>query len=326
MTHMPLPTSIDIADGSQTPYKIYQTRSALTNETSMNRANIGSSFCCLACAFDTSHPFATDCRDRYLGFPGTFSYRRCQRCGLVQLHPVPESISSYYRNYPIHHQKSRFFDSLRRRIVGGGYARPPAPALKILDFGCGDGWYLDHLISAGHAAFGFEADTAHAHSLSEHLGTSIYADTDDLVAEHAGTLDLITMHFVLEHLPKPAEAFALVSQLLKPGGQWYFVIPNLASLEFRLFGTLWHGFDVPRHVSYLGEDHVHALAFKAGLQVRRAHAIGSATDFAGSASNIICGRYVPMAFFAALTLGILWSRILPGACRCYWLQKPVIGT
>lgn len=41
------------------------------------------------------------------------------------------------------------------------------------------------------------------------------------------SFDLITANMVLEHLPCPAAAFLEVSRLLRPGGRFVFVTPNL---------------------------------------------------------------------------------------------------
>lgn len=265
--------------------------------------------------------FAAECRDLYLGFPGSFDYVRCTACGLVQLHPIPQDLASYYRSYPIHRRKHSVFSWLRRQVVGSNYASPPAARAKILDFGCGDGWYLEQLAGSGHQPIGFEVDPNHARTLSSRLNIPVYDTAAELETHHAGTIDLITMHFVLEHLPNPAGTFHLMSRLLKPGGRWYFVIPNLASKEWRLFGTKWHGFDVPRHISYLDDPHVRVLAAESSLHVMHARALGSATDFAGSLSTLLLGRYTNAAFYAALPLGIVWSWLFPGACRSYWLEK-----
>lgn len=279
------------------------------------------SFRCLACKSGESCVFASDCRDLYLGFPGAFEYLQCAACGLVQLHPIPHNLAAYYRSYPIHRRKNALFSWLRSRVVAAAYAPPPAMRIKALDFGCGDGWYMQYLQARGHSVLGFEADANHARHLSDQLGAPVYSNAGDLSDHHAGTLDLVTMHFVVEHLPCPSEAFALVSRLLKPGGRWYFVIPSLASLEWRLFGKRWHGFDVPRHISYPEDAHVRMWAERSHLHVDHACPIGSATDFAGSISTVLFGRYTQLAFYAALPCGLLWSRILPGACRYYWLSK-----
>jgi SAM-dependent methyltransferase len=290
-----------------------------------NVAETAPRFACLVCHGTSGTMFARGCRDLYLGFPGLFDYLRCSGCGHVQLHPLPANLAQYYRGYPIHRQKTAFFSWLRRHTVGANYAVPLVRSATVLDFGCGDGWYLQQLAAQGLTAIGFESDPDHAGRLSRDLGVPVFSSLDDLTARHVGTIDMLTMHFVLEHLADPAAAFRLAGILLKPGGLWYFVIPSLDSLEWRLFGRAWHGFDVPRHVSYLNDATVRSLADTAGLAVERVARSGSATDFAGSMSNLVAGRYRPAVFSAFLPLGIAWSRLVPGACKQYRLRKRDAG-
>lgn len=285
-----------------------------------------SGFECLVCRGTAHAVFAAGCRDLYLGFPGYFDYLQCRGCGHVQLHPIPGNLAAYYQGYPIHLKKSRGFSWLRQQVVGAAYGMAPTTPATVLDFGCGDGWYLQRLAAGGHTAIGFEADPGHASRLTRELGITVYSNATDLESRYAGMIDMITMHFVLEHVATPAALFQTAGRLLKPGGVWYFVIPSLESLEWRMFGRTWHGFDVPRHVSYLSDTTVQSLAQAASLTVEAIRPCGSATDFAGSLSNLITGCYRPAVFYAFLPLGMLWSRLFPGACRRYVLRKQGPGS
>jgi SAM-dependent methyltransferase len=56
------------------------------------------------------------------------------------------------------------------------------------------------------------------------------------------------MFHVLEHLPDPRSGLKYAGGLLRPGGTLVIQVPNIHSLQARLFGNLWYGLDVPRHV------------------------------------------------------------------------------
>jgi SAM-dependent methyltransferase len=72
--------------------------------------------------------------------------------------------------------------------------------------------------------------------------------------------DFVTMFHVLEHLPDPRMALSFVKGLLKPGGMLILQVPNVSSLQARLFGNRWYGLDVPRHViNYTPEALEHLL-------------------------------------------------------------------
>lgn len=282
-------------------------------------------FSCLLCHGDACTPVLEHCRDLYVGFGGSFNYVKCTGCNVVQLHPVPTSMADYYRSYPVHRSKTAVFSLLRAVCVANTYYRivsAPKKTSTVVDFGCGDGWYAERLRRRGHDVVGYEPDSKHAHALSERLAMPVFADIDSLLLYYAGRCDVVTMHFVLEHMTRPADAFRVAAELLKPGGTWYFIIPNINSKEFKLFGRFWHGFDVPRHVTYLTPSVVRELTVKHSLVIEQVVETGSVTDFAGTVANLICGRYQPLIFYASIPLGIIWSRFCRQACHAYTIRKP----
>jgi SAM-dependent methyltransferase len=53
---------------------------------------------------------------------------------------------------------------------------------------------------------------------------------------------------VLEHLPDPREALQEAARITRPSGTLVLSLPNPHSLEARLFGPCWAGWDIPRHL------------------------------------------------------------------------------
>jgi SAM-dependent methyltransferase len=281
-------------------------------------------FICVLCEARNSVPVLRGCRDLYLQCDGEFDYVRCASCGVIQLDPVPPTMAEYYRSYPVHRRKSSVFSYVRSLCVRHAYysvARAAAQPQTIVDFGCGDGWYAEHVAGQGHRVAAYETDPQHASTLSGRLGIQVFSELDNLLQEYSGRCDIVTMHFVVEHLRDPLEAFRIAKALLKPRGIWYFIIPNINSIEFRLFRRRWHGFDVPRHVSYLHPAAVESVAWKYALTVQSVKSVGSLTDCAGTVSNLLCGHYSPMCFLAALPVGLLWSMVVRQSCQAYTLRR-----
>ena len=126
-------------------------------------------------------------------------------CGLVQQHPVPADLGALYSDYPIHAGKSGLHEWFRRVVLKDVYFDPrglPAGS-RLLDFGCGDGWFLDATKKAGVTCEGYEFQPDHAGRLSAHLGVRVFGDFDRLVQERQGAYDAITLHNVLEHVADP---------------------------------------------------------------------------------------------------------------------------
>ena len=267
-------------------------------------------FQCLCCGSAQSEPFLLQCKDLYMGKPGQFDYLSCKECGLVQIHPIPADLDQYYETYQVHQRKSWLHELIRPWMMRGVYYKLPAPgkagARRVLDFGCGDGWYLRQLALQGHEAIGFESNPAYASKLAEATGLTIYSDLQALKNEQAERFDCITMHFVLEHVSDLLGTFRLAQHLLKPGGCFYFVIPNMDALEARLFGRNWHYFDPPRHLSFPTLRVIEHLAAASGLVIESKKTFGSPNDLSGTLSNVFLGRYDYRAFCAFMPLAMLW--------------------
>src|SRR4029079_16701889 len=107
---------------------------------------------------------------------------------------------------------------------------------------------------------GFEPGASHAEELSSATGIPIFSDAETLRDKHRGTFDLITMHFVMEHLVDLRGTFALATELLAPGGRMRIVIPNINCCELSIFRRKWHALDPPRHTNFLTKATLRRLA------------------------------------------------------------------
>jgi len=272
---------------------------------------ISSDFRCLSCGSTRPAEFLLQCKDYYMGKAGSFDYYRCETCGLVQLHPVPADMAPYYEMYQVHKPKSRFHELFRKWLMRRVYYNPSTlgRGLRILDFGCGDGWYLREMAREGHQATGFEPNPRHANWLTQSLGIPVFSEIERIESEKKEGFDLVTMHFVVEHLHNLRETFLLAWRLLKPGGRFYFIIPNIESIEARVFKRKWHGFDPPRHILFPTPSVIEKIAEEIGFDIQRKVVFGSPNDLAGTLSTVIFGRFHYLAFCGFLPLALLWCVI-----------------
>lgn len=280
-------------------------------------------FTCMYCRGDQFEVVYADCRDYYLGKPFTVDYVRCADCGLVQQTPVPDDVSVFYEAYPVHGKKSAVHESVRRLVVSAPYfdAEACGERTVLLDYGCGDGWYLDSMKQRGLNLLGFEPNPEYASGVSDRLGLPVFGDAASLIAAHAGSVDVVTMHFVLEHVTDLHGAFASVSALLRPGGIFYLVVPNIASTEARMFGKKWHGLDPPRHISFPDQSVVECLGTEYGMVLASRRFIPFPNGIAGSLPVVISGRFLYPLFLLSLPLAIVVSRFAPGGTVAFTLTK-----
>ena len=284
-------------------------------------------FSCIQCASSAAVPVWADCKDYYLQKPLRVNYARCVSCGLIQQAPIPTDLSILYDAYPIHKKKSWLYRLMRSWVMGSCYfdtrghiARSKKPAL-LLDFGCGDGWFLDKNQAKNLQLIGFEPDPGHAAQLSQVLRLRVYADERELLRDHEEMVDVVTMHFVLEHLTDINHAFQTVHRLLKPDGIFYFVIPNIGSWEARLFGKKWHNLDAPRHVSFPQAPSIKQLSERWGFDVVKSQSASFPNGVAASLSVVLTGRFRFPIYLLFLPVGLLLSRLFPSGNTAYYLRK-----
>ncbi len=279
-------------------------------------------FQCLACRGGESEPVYSGCVDYYVGKPDRVDYHRCRKCGLVQQSPIPADVSRFYEQYPVHAPKS-LLHSVFRAIRFAHYWKGNATAAGavLMDYGCGDGSYLETQRNSGMKLIGFEPSPAHAESVAARLGVPVYSDLEKLSQEHAGAVDVLTMHFVLEHLTDLHAGFERAAGLLKSGGTFYFMIPQVDSFESRLFGKKWHNLDAPRHISFPEPSVIQRLAEEHGFTMARHKGIPFANGFAGSVPVVLLGKFSYPVFLLSFPAGIVFSHIVPTGCRAFRLVK-----
>ena len=98
------------------------------------------------------------------------------------------------------------------------------------------------------------------------------------------SFDVITCFDVLEHLYDPRRVMAKVGEWLKPGGVFYVLVPNADSAEARVFGSYWHGLELPRHLFHYSPAALKFLAKATGLrevslETRRNPAVGTSLRY-----------------------------------------------
>ncbi|MEM4239244.1 MAG: class I SAM-dependent methyltransferase, partial [Nitrososphaerota archaeon] len=78
---------------------------------------------------------------------------------------------------------------------------------------------------------------------------------------------VVTLWHTLEHMYNPLDALKKIHLLLKPDGFLIFSTPNLDSLDARLFGQYWIGYELPRHLQVFSYHTLSMLVNKSGFVI-----------------------------------------------------------
>jgi len=208
-------------------------------------------------------------RDRLFGLArGTFSLLRCKSCACIYLDPIPsESVLAEY--YPVEYwwagdaAASGFlarvlhrFEKAYREFVIADHVRflefcareNGAGEKTLLDIGCGSGAFLQSAQSLGFIPHGMDPSARAVEVVRKHYGYPMQRGGVGQDVWGGRQFDFVTMFHVLEHLPDPRAGLTYAGSLLKPKGTLILQVPNVRSLQARLFGTRWYGIECPRHV------------------------------------------------------------------------------
>ena len=234
-------------------------------------------------------------RDLSYAVPGQFRFVTCDRCGFMHLSPRPtqdtihESYPSGYEPYrkAIEEQTgSRFLRWLRHRQLQTRCSQVARLARggRLLDVGCSTGLFLNEMRRYGDWELaGVETDAGAATYGRETFGLDIFTGRLDDAPWEPASFDMITLWDVLEHLPQPLDAVRRLHTLLRPGAQLIVSVPNLDSLDARLFGPHWTGLDAPRHLSVFRKADVQQLLERSGFEIEGVYCFyGRYTTFAAS--------------------------------------------
>jgi SAM-dependent methyltransferase len=230
---------------------------------------------CPLCGSWNHQPLFLAC-DRLVGQPGAFPVVRCARCTLVFLNPRPaaDALARFYpaTYYPLDGRPT----PEARAIAAGLLARVTswldttcAPAPRLLDVGCGTGLFLHLAQERGLDVEGIELSPSAVAYARENYGLQVQEGTLASATLPESSFHVVTMWHVLEHLPDPVAALRAIERALVPGGLLLVGVPNVASVEARLFGRRWFSLDAPRHLVHFAPETLGQALEGAGYTVER---------------------------------------------------------
>lgn len=139
---------------------------------------------------------------------------------------------------------------------------------SLLDIGSGTGWFLENMQRLGWNVRGLDIDETSAEKVRKRgipvdLG---FLEDQPYLDE---SFDVITMAHVIEHLHDPMNALAICLRILKPGGSFVILTPNIESLGHDIFQASWQPLEAPRHLNIFSVGSMQFALEKTGFQIER---------------------------------------------------------
>jgi SAM-dependent methyltransferase len=224
--------------------------------------------------------------DRFHGRQEKYTLARCSSCSQVWLSHPPKASEMHLHYTERYHELisaagENSPDRWRDRLQVLGQHKQSG---TMLDLGCSSGGFLGFFRGDSWKLYGIEMSDECAKKAEARTGANVFVG-DILDAPYPPeSFDVITCFDVLEHLYEPLQVMTKVREWLKPGGIFYVQVPNIDSAEARVFGTYWHGLELPRHLFHYSPASLKFLAESAGLrevslETRRNPAVGTSLRY-----------------------------------------------
>lgn len=249
--------------------------------------------------------------DRYSPNEERFTVVRCECCGLLRTspRPTPSSIGQYYPDdYGPHKEaglarpntrKSRIRSVLKDLFDHRATIIPQLNAGSLLEIGCGRGDFLHDMSAAGWDVFGQDVSERLTESLA-HRGFRFHCGPIISIPVRE-QFDLITAFQVLEHLHDPVSDLRHLREMSHAGTWLVLAVPNIKSLDFRIFGTRWYDLDVPRHLFHFDSRTIGKILDATGWQVERIVYQRSLAEMVGSLGYFAADLGLPASVWRRLT-------------------------
>lgn len=166
---------------------------------------------------------------------------RCPACGFVFFDPKFSGNEHFYQQL----EREGYYTAHRPEFARTTTFAQRHGLRRVLDVGCGSGYFLDQARAAGCETYGLELNrtaagktTAKGHRVFSHLLHELHPE------ETGGGFDLITMFQVLEHVSAPVQVMKDAAKFLNPGGYLVVAVPGSEGVN-RL--CPWIPYDWPPH-------------------------------------------------------------------------------
>lgn len=160
----------------------------------------------------------------------SYTYWKCGHCFTSQVlpQPSPEELRSYYDVYHMSEQVGGVYDEVEDRMKADfptkarmvlNYANKATPP-RLLDVGCGKGFFVKAALDAGIQAEGIDLSRSGIEYAVNTLGVkaTIGRIQDQKMTDWKEAFDVVTLWATIEHLPDPCSVIEATHACLKPGG------------------------------------------------------------------------------------------------------------
>jgi 2-polyprenyl-3-methyl-5-hydroxy-6-metoxy-1,4-benzoquinol methylase len=156
-------------------------------------------------------------------------------------------------------------------------ARPARKPARLLDYGCGLGFFLDAAYDHGFDVEGAEFNSYAREYIQKRYRYPVFGP-DELGTR--GKYDVITMFDVIEHLHEPFDTIADLHGMLNEDGVLLLLTMDSTSVMSRLLGKRLEDFRrIREHLYFFDRANLSSILEKRGFEVLMTESIGQSFEF-----------------------------------------------
>lgn len=279
-------------------------------------------FCTAALA---SKPFA-QVTDQLGVSKRPWSFCRCTRCGSAILRPLPtaeELAAAYPEVFHLDqaHEKNtwRLLHFLEAALFNRPLYRRSVRQLQrvtglrggqLLDVGGGSGHRAALFRQRGFTVTVLDPDARALAVARERFGLPTLRGTLPEADLPEGSLDVVTLYFVLEHLTEPERTLATAHRLLRPDGWLVVAVPLADSWQAKLLGRRWVALrEAPRHVAVPSAQGMRQLLQRCAFALGHVDSAPLWDNAAALALSLLPASRTPRACVAPLPARLFWRAL-----------------
>lgn len=207
-----------------------------------------------------------------------YYFKKCVKCGLIFVDPLPgepEVLKLYNKS-----SKAAYYEAADQE--GILYAKKMKLGFlkdlhainfnswqRILDIGCGGGFFLNAVREVFDELYGLEMSSELAEFVKKKWGIDIHIGEIQNINFSENYFDIITLYDVIEHVLHPDKLLNELHRILKPGGVVVVSTPNVNGLSTKIMKDKSLFLTPPEHLYYFSPNSLTIFLEANGFRVRK---------------------------------------------------------
>ena len=234
-----------------------------------------------------------------------FEILKCDDCGLILTQDYPEEnqIQLYYHSdeYISHSDTTSGIINRIYHFIRGLMLRRKSRMIvsdtnknigKLIDIGCGTGYFLAYMKAKEWDTIGFEINEKAKNIATDKFGLEVH-DPKQIDKIENTSIDCVTMWHVLEHFHDPSKVLNSIQRILKDDGVLVIALPNNDSYDAKYYKENWAAWDVPRHLWHFNPSSFKIYIEKYGFRIRKIRRLPFDSFYVSILSEKYTGKKMP---------------------------------